>query len=88
MERAYRKYQNGQVWAPGITEYCLYSSLNFRKIKRICMENVAGEQSLALSNNFDLFYKSQAIGLSTCKQSFVSLTHIYALLYLVLKVLF
>ena len=44
MEGAYRKYQNGQVWAPGITEYCLYSSLNFRKIKRICMENVAGEQ--------------------------------------------
>ena len=42
MERAYRKYQNGQVWAHGITEYCLYSSLNFRKIKRICMENVAG----------------------------------------------
>ena len=41
MERAYRKYQNGQVWAPGITEYCLFSSLNFRKIKRICMENVA-----------------------------------------------
>ena len=24
MERAYQKYQNGQVWAPGITEYCLY----------------------------------------------------------------
>ena len=50
MERTYRKYQNGQVWAPGITEYCLYSSLNFRKIKRICMENVAGEQGLALQH--------------------------------------
>ena len=52
MERAYQKYQNGQVWAPGITEYCLYSSLNFRKIKRICMENVAGEQGLALQQIF------------------------------------
>ena len=41
------KYLNGQDWAPGITEYCLYTSLNFRKIKRICMENVA-----LLSNNF------------------------------------
>ena len=48
MERAYRKYQNGQVWAPGITEYCLYSSLNFWKSKRICMENVAREQGLVL----------------------------------------
>ena len=52
MEGAYRKYQNGQVWAPGITEYCLYSSLNFRKIKRICMENVAGEQGLVLQQIF------------------------------------
>ena len=56
MERAYRKYQNGQVWAPGITEYWLYSSLNFRKIKRIWMENVAGEQGLALQQLFP--YKS------------------------------
>ena len=56
MERAYRKYQNGQVWASGITEYCLCSSLNFRKIKRICMENVAGEQGFALQIFFP--YKS------------------------------
>ena len=56
MERAYRKYQNGQVCAPRITEYCLYSSLNFRKIKRICMENVAGEQGLPLQQLFP--YKS------------------------------
>ena len=56
MERAYRKYQNSQVWAPGITEYCLYSSLNFQKIKRICIENVAGEQGLALQQLFP--YKS------------------------------
>ena len=56
MERAYRKYQNGQVCALRITEYCLYSSLNFRKIKRICMENVAGEQGLALQQLFP--YKS------------------------------
>ena len=54
MERTYRKYQNGQVWAPGITEYCLYGSLNFWKIKRICIENVAGEA--LLSNNF--FHKN------------------------------
>ena len=52
IERAYQKHQNGQGWAPGITEYCLYNSLNFRKIKRICMENVAGEQGLALQNFF------------------------------------
>ena len=56
MEGAYRKYQNGQVWAHGITEYCLYNSLNFRKIKRICMENVVGEQVLALQQLFP--YKS------------------------------
>ena len=56
MERAYRKYQNGQVWAPGIAEYWLYSSLNFRKIKTIWMENVAGEQGLALQQLFP--YKS------------------------------
>ena len=56
MERAYRKYQNGQVWAHGITEYCLYSSLNLPKIKRICMENVAGEQGLSLQQLFP--YKS------------------------------
>ena len=56
MERAYQKYQNGQVWAPGITEYCLYSSLNFWKSKRICMENVAGEQGLVLQQLFP--YKS------------------------------
>ena len=56
MERPYRKYQNGQVWAPGITEYCLYSSLNFWKSKRICMENVAGEQGLVLQQLFP--YKS------------------------------
>ena len=55
MERAYRRYQNGQVWAPGITEYCLYSSLNFRKNKRY-MENVAGENGLALQQLFP--YKS------------------------------
>ena len=62
MDRTYRKYQNGQVWAPGITEYCLYSSLNFRKIKRICIENVAGEA--LLSNNFFhtnlLFFKKNS----------------------------
>ena len=52
IERANRKYQNGQVWAPGITEYCLYSSLNFWKIKRICVENVPGEQGLALQQLF------------------------------------
>ena len=52
MERAYQKYQNGQVWAPGITEYCLYSSLNFQKIKSTCMENVAVEQRLALQQLF------------------------------------
>ena len=52
IERANRKYQNGQVWAPGITEYCLYSSLNFWKIKKICVENVAGEQGLALQQLF------------------------------------
>ena len=51
MERAYRKYQNGQVWAPGITEYRLYN-----RIKRICMENVAGHQGLALQQLFP--YKS------------------------------
>ena len=56
IKRAYRKYQNGQVWVPGITEYCLYSSLNLPKIKRICMENVAGEQGLALQQIFP--YKS------------------------------
>ena len=56
MERAYRKYQNGQVWAPGITEYCLYSSLNFWKSKRICMENVGGEHGLVLQQLFP--YKS------------------------------
>ena len=56
MKRAYRKYQNGQVWALGISEYCLYSSLNFRKIKRICIENVAGEQGRALQQLFP--YKS------------------------------
>ena len=56
LEGAYWKYQNGQVSAPGITEYRLYSSLNFRKIKRICMENVAGEQGLALQQLFP--YKS------------------------------
>ena len=50
------KYLNGQVWAPGITEYCLYTSLNFRKIKSICIENVAGEQGLALQQLFP--YKS------------------------------
>ena len=56
MERAYRKYQDCQVWAPGITEYCLYSSLNFLKIKRICIENVALEQGLVLQQPFP--YKS------------------------------
>ena len=56
MERAYQKYQNGQVWAPGITEYCLYSSLNFQKIKSTCMENVAVEQRLALQQLF--WYKT------------------------------
>ena len=56
MERAYRIYQNGQVWAHGLTEYCLYSSLNSRKIKRISMENVAGEQGHALQQLFP--YKS------------------------------
>ena len=56
MERAYRIYQNGQVWAHGLIDYCLSSSLNFRKIKRICMENVAGEQGLALQQLFP--YKS------------------------------
>ena len=34
----------------------LFSSLNFRKIKRICMENVAGDQGLALQQLFP--YKS------------------------------
>ena len=52
IERAYRKYQNGQVWASEITEYCLYCSLNFWKINRSCMENVAGEQGLALQQLF------------------------------------
>ena len=56
MERGYRKYQNDQVWALGIREYCFYSSLNFWKIKKICMENVAGEQGLALQQLFP--YKS------------------------------
>lgn len=56
VEGACWKYQNGQVWAPGITEYCLYSSLNFRKIKRTRMENVAGEQGLTLQQLFP--YKS------------------------------
>ena len=56
MERAYRKFQNGQIGAPGITEYHLYSILNFSKIKRICMGNVAGEQGLALQQLFP--YKS------------------------------
>ena len=80
MERTYRKYQNGQVWAPGIiacmqtspisfctqatgiTKYCLYSSLNFWKIKRICIENVTGEA--LLYNNFFhsnlLFFKKNS----------------------------
>ena len=40
----------------GLTEYCLYSSLNFQKIKRIWMENVAGEQGLAFQQLF--LYKS------------------------------
>lgn len=31
MEGAYWKYQNGQVWASGITEYCLYKSSYFLK---------------------------------------------------------
>ena len=56
MERTYRKCHNGQVLAPGITEHCLYSSLNFRKIKRICIENVAAEEGLALQQLFP--YKS------------------------------
>ena len=54
--KRYRKFQNGQVGAPGITEYRLYSILNFWKIKRICMGNVAGEQGRALQQLFP--YKS------------------------------
>ena len=57
MERAYRKYHSGQVWAPGIAEYCLYSSLNFRKIERICMEKVVGDLQQLFPCKSSYFFK-------------------------------
>jgi len=56
MERAYRKHQNGQVQGPWHQRVSLDVSLKFRKIKRISMENVAGEKGLALQQLFP--YKS------------------------------
>ena len=42
--------------APGIKKMRFYDDLNFKKIKKICMEKVAGEQGLALQQLFP--YKS------------------------------
>ena len=42
--------------APGIKKMRFYDGLNFNKIKKICMEKVAGEQGLALQQLFP--YKS------------------------------
>ena len=42
--------------APGIKKMRFYDGLNFKKIKKICMEIVAGEQGLAPQQLFP--YKS------------------------------
>jgi len=56
MEKACRKYQNGQVRGPHHSRMRFYDSLNFFKNKKICMEKVVGEQGLALQQHFP--YKS------------------------------
>ena len=50
METAHRKYQ--KIWAPCNERVSLYDSLNFRKISKFCMGNVAVEQGLALQQHF------------------------------------
>ena len=52
MEKACRK----QFEAPGIKKMRFYDGLNLKKIKKICMEKVAGEQGLVLQQLFP--YKS------------------------------
>ena len=42
MEKACQKHQNGQVWSPWHYKMRFYEGLNFKKIKKICMEKVAG----------------------------------------------
>ena len=43
---------NGQVWVPWNEGVSFYDSLNFRKILKVSMGNVAGEQGLALQQHF------------------------------------
>ena len=51
--------------APGIKKMRFYDGLNLKKIKKICMEKVAGEQGLALQQLFpdksSYFLKIQTI---------------------------
>ena len=44
MEKACQKHQNGQFEAPGIKEWDFMTVWILKKIKKICMEKVAGEQ--------------------------------------------
>ena len=45
MERPYQIWKTCQVWEPWHERITLYDGLNFRKILRMSMENIAGEQS-------------------------------------------
>ena len=54
MEKACRKHETAKFEAPGIKKMRFYDGLNFKKIKKICIEKVAGD--LALQQLFP--YKS------------------------------
>ena len=56
MEKAVENIKTAKFEAPGIKKMRFYDGLNFKKIKKICMEKVAGEQDLALQQLFP--YKS------------------------------
>ena len=46
IKRACQKYESGKVWGSEHCRVSFYGTLNFWEIWRICMKNIAGEQTL------------------------------------------
>ena len=61
MEKAFEKKQNGQIWSIWHKKMRFYDGLNFKKIKKICMEKVAGEQDHYFHINLLIFFEIQTI---------------------------
>ena len=52
MAKACRNIKTAKFEAPSIKKMRFYDGVNFKRIKKICMEKVAGERKALLSSNY------------------------------------